>query len=103
MSSLIDSPIILTENMLLIILFCLLFEVINYDSPRGIKVQTEKSAQTTSKLIINKAMPNDSGNYSCSPSNAEPAHIAVHIHSNGNPAASIQHGKRSARYSFIYN
>ena len=43
-------------------------------------------------------MPNDSGNYSCSPSNAEPAHIAVHIHSTGNPAASIQHGKRSARY-----
>ncbi len=78
--------------------------MINYDSPRGIKVQTEKSAQTTSKLIINKAMPNDSGNYSCSPSNAEPAHIAVHIHSNGNPAASIQHGKRSARYScFIIN
>ncbi len=77
--------------------------MINYESPRGIKVQTEKSAQTTSKLIINKAMPNDSGNYSCSPSNAEPAHIAVHIHSNGNPAASIQHGKRSARYSFIYN
>ena len=43
-------------------------------------------------------MPNDSGNYSCSPSNAESAHIAVHIHSTGNPAASIQHGKRSARY-----
>ncbi|XP_054159688.1 junctional adhesion molecule B-like [Oppia nitens] len=71
-------------------------EVINYDSPRGIKVQTVKSSQTTSKLIINKVMPNDSGNYSCFPSNAESAHIAVHVHSTGNPAASIQHGKRSA-------
>lgn len=72
-------------------------KVINYDSPRGIKVQTEKSAQqTSSKLIINKALPNDSGNYSCAPSNAEQSHIAVHIHSNP-AAASIQHGKRSAR------
>ncbi|KAH7642999.1 hemicentin-1-like [Dermatophagoides farinae] len=72
-------------------------QVINYGSPRGIKVHTEKSAQTISKLIILKAQANDSGNYSCTPSNAEPAHIAVHIQNNANPAASIQHGKRSAR------
>ncbi|KAH9400729.1 hypothetical protein TYRP_002301 [Tyrophagus putrescentiae] len=71
--------------------------VINYGSPRGIKVHTEKSTQTISRLTIAKAQPNDSGNYSCTPSNAEPAHIAVHINNNANPAASIQHGKRSAR------
>nr|XP_027196572.1 uncharacterized protein LOC113791052 [Dermatophagoides pteronyssinus] len=71
-------------------------QVINYGSPRGIKVHTEKSAQTISKLIILKAQANDSGNYSCTPSNAEPAHIAVHVQNNANPAASIQHGKRSA-------
>ncbi|RWS17730.1 kin of IRRE-like protein 3 [Dinothrombium tinctorium] len=70
-------------------------EVINY-IPRGIKVQTEKSAQTTSKLIISKAHPNDSGNYSCVPSNAEPAHIAVHVLNNGGNPAAMQHGKRSA-------
>lgn len=72
-------------------------QVINYGSARGIKVNTEKSQETISKLVISKAQPNDSGNYSCNPSNAEPAHIAVHIHNNANPAASIQHGKRSAR------
>ncbi len=71
--------------------------MINYGSPRGIKVHTEKSTQTISRLTIAKAQPNDSGNYSCTPSNAEPAHIAVHINNNANPAASIQHGKRSAR------
>lgn len=72
-------------------------QVINYGSPRGIKVHTEKAIQTISKLTIYKAQPTDSGNYSCTPSNAEAAHIAVHIHNNANPAASIQHGKRSAR------
>ena len=77
--------------------FCLLHKVINYGSPRGINVHTEKSTQTISKLAILKAQPNDSGNYSCTPSNADAAHIAVHIHNNANPAASIQHGKRSAR------
>ncbi|KAI2808542.1 hypothetical protein BLOT_006487 [Blomia tropicalis] len=71
-------------------------QVINYGSPRGIKVHTEKAIQTISKLTIYKAQPTDSGNYSCTPSNAEAAHIAVHIHNNANPAASIQHGKRSA-------
>ena len=79
------------------VFFCLLHKVINYGSPRGINVHTEKSTQTISKLAILKAQPNDSGNYSCTPSNADAAHIAVHIHNNANPAASIQHGKRSAR------
>ena len=36
-------------------------EVISFDSPRGIHVQTEKSAQTTSKLVIDKTLPSDSG------------------------------------------
>ncbi|RWS27222.1 hypothetical protein B4U80_05203, partial [Leptotrombidium deliense] len=77
-------------------------EVINY-TPRGIKVQTEKSAQTTSKLIISKAHPNDSGNYSCVPSNADAAHIAVHVMNNGGNPAAMQHGKRSAAAEFITN
>lgn len=79
-------------------LFAQNWKVINYGSPRGIKVHTEKAKQTVSKLMIQKAQINDSGNYSCTPSNAEAAHIAVHIQNNANPAASIQHGKRSARY-----
>lgn len=94
--------------------FCALVQVINYDSLRGVKVQTEKSAQTSSTLTISKAHPSDSGatrlsvlhsisydadsslgNYSCVPSNALAAHIAVHVLNSGSPAA-MQHGKRSA-------
>ncbi|KAF7492828.1 hypothetical protein SSS_09186 [Sarcoptes scabiei] len=78
-------------------------QVINYGSPRGIKVHTEKAKQTVSKLMIQKAQINDSGNYSCTPSNAEAAHIAVHIQNNANPAASIQHGKRSASREYGSN
>ena len=45
----------------LMFLFCR-FQVINYDSVRGMKVEKSKSAQETkTKLIIQKAHPNDSG------------------------------------------
>ncbi|XP_053203791.1 hemicentin-1-like [Panonychus citri] len=71
-------------------------EVINYNSPRKIKVQLVKGAQAMSILTINKSMPSDSGNYSCVPSNADSAHIAVHVHNNGGQPAAMQHGKRSA-------
>ena len=89
-------------------------QVLSYDSHRGIRVQKENSAQATSKLIIEKAHPADSGksfhalclssfsipvfsgNYSCVSDAAEAAHVAVHVSpSDGHPAA-IQHGKRSA-------
>lgn len=70
-------------------------KVINYDSPRGISVHTEKAQRTTSKLLISNAQPNDSGNYSCVPSNAEPAAIALHVLNGEHPAA-MQHGKHTS-------
>ncbi|XP_074593225.1 uncharacterized protein LOC141848969 [Brevipalpus obovatus] len=72
-------------------------QVINYDSSRNVDVFLEKSAQSSSsKLIIQKAHPSDSGNYSCVPANAEPAHIAVHVLNNSGQPAAMQHEKRSA-------
>ncbi|EFN83446.1 hypothetical protein EAI_07826 [Harpegnathos saltator] len=51
-------------------------EVINFDSPRGgISLVTEKGPETTSRLMIQKAVPSDSGHYTCEPSNANPSTI----------------------------
>uniref|UniRef100_A0A182I5C8 Uncharacterized protein n=1 Tax=Anopheles arabiensis TaxID=7173 RepID=A0A182I5C8_ANOAR len=53
---------------------------INYDSPRGgVSVITEKGEMTTSYLLIQRARTTDSGKYVCSPSNANPSTINVHI------------------------
>lgn len=43
--------------------------VINYSQRGGISVLTERKTKT-SKLIIAKAMPADSGNYTCLPSSS---------------------------------
>ncbi|KAH6938902.1 hypothetical protein HPB50_014689 [Hyalomma asiaticum] len=60
--------------------------VINYDIQHGVSVQTEKSPRTQSRLLIANAQPHDSGNYSCVPSNAEPASIVVHVLNGEQPA-----------------
>lgn len=59
---------------------------INFDSPRagiggggGISLVTEKGPVTTSRLLIQKASPADSGTYTCTPSNANEANVKVHI------------------------
>uniref|UniRef100_A0A182SKS5 Ig-like domain-containing protein n=1 Tax=Anopheles maculatus TaxID=74869 RepID=A0A182SKS5_9DIPT len=53
---------------------------INFDSPRGgISLVTEKGILTTSRLLVQKAIPSDSGLYTCEPSNANPASVRVHI------------------------
>jgi Immunoglobulin domain len=53
---------------------------INFDSPRGgISLVTEKGPTTSSRLLIQKALPADSGLYTCRPSNAKPATVRVYI------------------------
>ncbi|XP_058122278.1 zwei Ig domain protein zig-8-like [Anopheles ziemanni] len=65
---------------------------INYDSPRGgVSVITEKGETTTSYLLIQRAKPTDTGKYVCSPSNADPSTVNVHILNGEHPAA-MQHG-----------
>lgn len=75
--------------------------VINYDIQHGVSVQTEKSPRTQSRLLIANAQPHDSGNYSCVPSNAEPASIVVHVLNGEQPASTgsepgpQEHGEES--------
>ncbi|KAK0078793.1 hypothetical protein PV326_009131, partial [Microctonus aethiopoides] len=52
--------------------------VINYSQRGGISVVTEKQTRT-SRLLISRALPVDSGNYTCAPSTAESASVLVHV------------------------
>lgn len=54
--------------------------MINYDATRGgITVETEPGARTQSRLTVRDATLRDSGNYTCSASNTEPASIHVFV------------------------
>ncbi|XP_076388758.1 zwei Ig domain protein zig-8 isoform X2 [Megachile rotundata] len=67
--------------------------VVDFDSPRGgVSLDTEKTESgTTSKLLVTQARLTDSGNYTCIPSNANPASVMVHVLNGEHPAA-MQHG-----------
>lgn len=57
-----------------------ILQEINYDSARGgVSVITEKGEITTSYLLIQRAKSSDSGQYTCSPSNANSKSVNVHI------------------------
>ncbi|KAL7031902.1 hypothetical protein ACKWTF_007166 [Chironomus riparius] len=61
---------------------------INFDSERGgVSVITEKADVTTSYLLIQKARASDSGQYTCSPSNANSKSVNVHVLAGSNPEA----------------
>ncbi|XP_068226012.1 zwei Ig domain protein zig-8-like [Palaemon carinicauda] len=63
-------------------------ELLSYDSERGgVQVLTEHGVDTTSQLIIQKAKPPDSGQYTCLPATAPPFSLTVHIISSEEPAA----------------
>ena len=56
--------------------------MVNYDSGRGVRVQTRgegDGARTTSRLSLPSASKGDEGNYTCSPSNTDPATVHVFI------------------------
>lgn len=57
-------------------------DVINYSGRGGISVVTEKQTRT-SRLLISKAQPPDTGNYTCAPSASDSASVTVHV-LNGN-------------------
>jgi len=53
-------------------------DVINYSGRGGISVVTEKQTRT-SRLLISKAQPPDTGNYTCAPSASDSASVTVHV------------------------
>ncbi|XP_076676234.1 junctional adhesion molecule B isoform X1 [Andrena cerasifolii] len=67
--------------------------MIDFDGPRGgVSLETEKGKNgTTSKLLITRALLNDSGNYTCVSSKVAPASVMVHVLNGEHPAA-MQHG-----------
>ncbi|XP_075215005.1 limbic system-associated membrane protein-like [Lycorma delicatula] len=70
--------------------------MINYDTARGgVSVETEPGAKTQSRLTIRGAQETDTGNYTCSASNTEPASIFVFV-SEGDKMAAISRRKSSS-------
>jgi hypothetical protein len=87
--------------------------VINYSQRGGINVSTDRTTKT-SNLIISRATPSDSGNYTCAPSNSgesrqpvstaasinrlssclDADYVMVHVINNIDPAA-MKHGNNS--------
>ncbi|XP_055326653.1 uncharacterized protein LOC129580343 [Sitodiplosis mosellana] len=69
--------------------------MINYDVDRGINVSTEADYHY-SELTIQRTNREHSGNYTCVPSNAQPAFVLVHIFKGDNPAAMYHEHRGSA-------
>ncbi|XP_077294202.1 transmembrane and immunoglobulin domain-containing protein 1-like [Arctopsyche grandis] len=76
--------------------------MINYDTARGgITVETEPGPKSQSRLTIRGARDTDSGNYTCSASNTEPASIYVFV-TEGDKMAAISR-RKSSRGSYSKN
>ncbi|XP_042235867.1 zwei Ig domain protein zig-8-like [Homarus americanus] len=73
---------------------------LDYDSPRGgIAIMIEKTTdQTTSRLLLSTVRTTDSGNYTCTPINAPPASVSVHVTTDERQAA-VQLGGYSAAHT----
>lgn len=64
-------------------------DLINYSQRGGINVLTERQTKT-SKLVIARVVPSDSGNYTCTPSNSNSDSVYVHVIKSEHRAA-MQH------------
>ncbi|KAL4704466.1 hypothetical protein ACJJTC_019565 [Scirpophaga incertulas] len=71
-------------------------QVVNYAQRGGISVETEQRTRT-SRLLIARAAPHDSGNYTCAPSSSESASVIVHVLSGERPAAMQSSGSTPPR------
>lgn len=88
-----------------------LLQEINYDSARGgVSVITEKGDITTSYLLIQRAKSSDSGQYTCSPSNANSKSVNVHILAGESVACSVfcrnklkTSGKKTVTFNLVTN
>ncbi|XP_066247056.1 lachesin-like [Euwallacea similis] len=70
--------------------------VLTYDkSAVDIRAEREGPDTTVSTLIIHYTNPEDSGNYTCSPSNLDSSSVLLHVLNGEHPAA-MQRGKNSA-------
>ncbi|CAD7078086.1 unnamed protein product [Hermetia illucens] len=67
-----------------------------YDSRRDITIETTPGTRTQSRLIIREPQIADSGNYTCSASNTEPASIYVFVSKGDNMAAISRRNTSSA-------
>lgn len=56
-----------------------LSQVIDYEGRGGVRVHTQTGRDTVSHLLVKEAGPGDSGRYTCSPSNGEPATVMLHV------------------------
>ncbi|XP_053611300.1 hemicentin-2-like [Plodia interpunctella] len=72
-------------------------QVVNYAQRGGISVETEQRTRT-SRLLIARAAPHDSGNYTCAPSSSESASVIVHVLSGERPAAMQSSGSTPPRF-----
>nr|XP_053634642.1 kin of IRRE-like protein 2 [Cherax quadricarinatus] len=61
-------------------------QMINYHLTREVRVETSGGV---SVLSLDNVRPSDSGNYTCSPSNTQPAHISIHVLKGGETPAAI--------------
>ncbi|XP_066979064.1 leucine-rich repeats and immunoglobulin-like domains protein 1 isoform X2 [Macrobrachium rosenbergii] len=61
-------------------------QMINYHKTREVKVENDGGL---SVLFLSEVRAADSGNYTCAPSNAHPAHIIIHVLKGGETPAAI--------------
>ncbi|XP_050723002.1 uncharacterized protein LOC127001843 isoform X2 [Eriocheir sinensis] len=64
-------------------------KVIDYEGRGGVRVHTQTGRDTVSHLLVKEAGPGDTGRYTCSPSNGEPATVMLHV-LNGEHQAAMQ-------------